>query len=61
MKQPLLLREIREQPDVLSKLIDRESANIRRIAGRRLRMVVACPVCYSGSVVGLSSDAGQGL
>lgn len=34
MSQPLLFREIHEQPGVLSALIDQEAANIRRIAGR---------------------------
>lgn len=34
MKQSSLYREIREQPDVLSALIDQEAANVRRIAHR---------------------------
>jgi glucosamine--fructose-6-phosphate aminotransferase (isomerizing) len=34
MNQSLLHREIHEQPEVLKALIDREAANIRRIAGR---------------------------
>lgn len=34
MSQPMLFREIHEQPDVLSTLIDREADNVRRIAGR---------------------------